>query len=325
MKGFFFLLLALISVSAYPTFLKADINEIDIELQANAFVDFVRGFLKGLNVKGDIENILKCAEGGEHAVEKIIIAIQFLIHIDIKHIEDIIKGLKMLFEAVMEIIKIIDPCTKSVPEIAKLVAAILGVNIFHLAWKLITNAAYFYHDIMDCIDAFKKNDYEKAGKCIGDFLYRLFLEAGEQSDPVIEFMKGFFKGLDEKGNVEDILKCLENIEPIINDIIKAFTLILTFEMKKVYEGVIILVAAIKKLMDIIKPCTKSYEQIQKLMAAIAKAEIMKIIKKIIYNPGVFYEIISNLVKAFLNGQFYEFGFGTGKFLFKIFLEETYFI
>lgn len=305
MKAIVLLFLALIAVSAEPTDIQAELERIDKEIQANIFIDFVRGFLKGLNVKGDIENILKCAEGGEQVLEKIIIAIQFLIKLDIKHIDDIIKGLKMLFEAVMEIVKIIDPCSKTVPEIGKLVAAILGVNLLRLAWKLIIGALDFYRLISDCVDAFEKGAFERAGKDIGTILYKLFLEAVDESDPVIEFMKGFFKGLDEKGNIEEIIKCLENIEPIITDIVKAFSLILTFEIKKVFDGVVLLVAAIKKLFDIVKPCAKTYEQLQKLMTAIQNCKILDVIMKIINNPGAFYDLISKAIEAFNKGDFFN--------------------
>ena len=323
MKGILILFIALIAVSAEPFDVQAELERIDAEIQANMFVDFVRGFLKGLNVKGNIENILKCAEGGEHVIEKIVIAIQFLIKIDIKHMDDIIKGLKMLLDAVMEIVKIIDPCSQTIPEIGKLVAAILGVNILRLAWSLITNALTFIKEIQDCIDAFNKLEFERAGKDIGHILFLLFLDNVEQSDSIIEFIKGLFKGLDEKGNIEDIIKCLDNIEPILNDIIKALELILTFELKKVYEGVIIFIAAVKKLFDIIKPCANSFEQLKKLMAAIANAKVLEIIKKIINNPGIFFSLITKAIGAFYKGDFFEFGHNVGLILHKLYLATLY--
>ena len=203
------------------------------EMTSNAFVDFITGFLEGLNVKGDIKKILECVKGGEGVIEKIIEALKFLIHIDFKHLDDIIKGIKMLVEAVQEIVKIIQPCTQSIEEIKKLINALININFIKLAWKIITHAGQFIHDFTDAIDAFGKGDYKRAGKDIGDIMYKLFLEAGDQSDPVYDFIKGFLEGLNEKGDVNELLKCLKDIEPIMNKIIQAIQLIMTMKIENI--------------------------------------------------------------------------------------------
>ena len=316
MKGILFLALILSAVCAMP----ADLIEFEphAELNANAFLEFVTGFLEGLNVKGDIQKILDCVKGGEGIIEKIIAAIKFLVHIDFKHLEDIIKGIKMLVEAVQEIIKIIQPCTQSVQEIQKLINAIININFIKLAWKIIAHATTFIHDIMDAIDAFGKSDFKRAGKDIGHLLYLMFLE-GDQADPVYDFLKGFLEGLNEKGDVNDLLKCLKDVEPIINKIIAAIQLILTMKIENIINGVMQLVQAVTELINLLQPCTKGFEQLEKLIEAIINTDIMKIISKIIANLGKFIEDFTNCIKAFTSGDYEGAGKALGDVFYRLYL------
>ena len=289
------------------------------EMTSNAFMDFITGFLEGLNVKGDIKKILECVKGGEGVIEKIIAALNFLIHIDFKHLDDIIKGIKMLVEAVQEIVKIIQPCTESIEEIQKLINALININIIKLAWKIITHATLFIHDITDAIDAFGKSDFKRAGKDIGDLLYRLFLESGE-SDPVFNFIKGFLEGVNEKGDVNELLKCLKDVEPIINEIIEAVQLILTMKIENIIKGVTLLVQAVTKLINLLQPCTSGFEQLEKLIEAIINTNIMKIITKIIANIGKFIEDFTTCFEAFKSGDFEKAGKAIGDVFFRLYLQ-----
>ena len=289
------------------------------EMTSNAFIDFVTGFLEGLNVKGDIQKILECVKGGEGVIEKIIAALKFLIHIDFKHLDDIIKGIKMLVEAVQDIIKIIQPCTQSIEEIKKLINALININFIKPAWKIITHAGLFIHDITDAIDAFAKGDFKRAGKDVGDILYRLFLEAGEQSDPVFDFIKGFLEGLNEKGDVNELLKCLKDIEPIMNKIIEAIQLIMTMKIENIISGVVMLVQAVTDLINILQPCSAGFEQLEKLIEAIFNTDIMKIITKIMANLPKFIEDFTICVQAFLSGDFEKSGKALGDVFFRLYL------
>ena len=198
MKAILFLLV-LGAVCASPMMRKPEL----VSDQAVPFLDFLQGFLEGINIKGDINKILECVKGGEGIIEKIIQALNYLIHIDINHLEDIIKGVKLLIEAVQDIIKVIEPCSKSFEEIMNLINKIISINIMKLVWTIITNAPQFIHDITDAIDALTKGNYRQGGKDVGDIIFRLFL-ASLQSDPIIDFVKGFLEGLNEKGDFKKL-------------------------------------------------------------------------------------------------------------------------
>ena len=320
MKGIAILLLLLGAVCAMPADLAGSSFEVDADFTSNPFLDFVTGFLEGLNVKGDINKILECVKGGEGIIEKIIEAIKFLIHIDFKHLDDIIKGIKMLVEAVQDIIKIIQPCTQSIQEIQKLIYALININFIKLAWKIITHASTFIHDITDAIDAFGKKDFKRAGKDVGHLLYLLFLESTLESNLVLDFIKGFLEGVNEKGDVNELLKCLKDVEPLINQIIEAIQLILTMKIENIMKGVTLLIQAVTELINLLQPCSKGFEQLEKLIEAIFNTDIMKIIMKIIANLPKFIEDFTIIIQAFNSGDFEKAGKALGDIFFRLYLQ-----
>jgi hypothetical protein len=320
MKAIAILVILLGAVCAMPADLVEQPFEINAEIGSNAFIDFVTGFLEGLNVKGDINKILECVKGGEGIIEKIIEAIKLIIHLDFKHLDDIIKGIKMLVEAVQDIIKIIQPCTQSVQEIQKLINALININFIKLAWKIITHAGTFIHDITDAIDAFGKKDYKRAGKDVGHLLFLLFLDGTLESDPVFNFIKGFLEGVNEKGDVKELLKCLKDVEPLINKIIEAIQLILTMKIDNIMKGVIELVQAVTELINLLQPCSQGFEQLEKLIEAIFNTDIMKIITKIIANLPKFIEDFTTCIQAFTKGDFETAGKALGDVFFRLYLQ-----
>jgi hypothetical protein len=147
----------------------------EVQLEAFDVKAFLLGFLRGLNEKGDVNELMKCAKGLESVVMKIIEAIKLLQHLDFKHLEDIIKGLSMLFQAITEMLEILKPCMDGFEQLKKLFEQLKHIDIMKIIMKILADPQTFIALVMDCIDAFKNNDWEKAGFCIGNLLYRLFL------------------------------------------------------------------------------------------------------------------------------------------------------
>ena len=288
--------------------------------QAVPFLDFLQGFLEGINIKGDINKILECVKGGEGIIEKIIQALNYLIHIDINHLEDIIKGVKLLIEAVQDIIKVIEPCSKSFEEIMNLINKIISINIMKLVWTIITNAPQFIHDITDAIDALTKGNYRQGGKDVGDIIFRLFL-ASLQSDPIIDFVKGFLEGLNEKGDFKKLLDCIENMEPIILKMIQALQKIMTFNIMDVIEGVKLLIEAVTEFISVLKPCSEGLVQLEKLFDAIISTGIMKIVTKIISNPAPYLKDIMDCIEAFTKGNMHQCGKDLGDIMYRLYLTD----
>jgi hypothetical protein len=141
------------------------------------FVNFMAGFLEGLNVKGDFSKIIECLRNGEGIIKKIMDAINKLATIDFFNIVNIVLGVTMLVDAVKDINNMIKSCTMPIPEFQKLINALTNINFAALTLIIIKNSMTLIGTVTDTIDAFRKLDFKRAGKGIGHLLYILFLDS----------------------------------------------------------------------------------------------------------------------------------------------------
>ena len=163
--------------------------EVAVEEQAtNPVEEFFKGFIEGLGINEDIKILMKCVSGAEKALEKIAEALKYIIK---TNIEDLKKGLALLFEAVTELLNMITPCIQSSALIKKLITAITNVNILKLVYHILTHPFAFISDVQKAIEGFSKGDMYKAGKAIGDILRILFLTRALEDDTNAEALAKF--------------------------------------------------------------------------------------------------------------------------------------
>ena len=165
--------------------------ELKFHMPQSGIEDFLKGFLEGLGVKEDIQKLLECLKGAEHVLEKIKEALEHLKHININELK---KGLGLLFSALKEFLNVLKPCAATNSIIHKLINAITSVNIMKIVYHIITHPTAFVHDVESSIVCFAKGDLHCAGKGIGDLLRILFLtrmENEKEADSFAEYVKGF--------------------------------------------------------------------------------------------------------------------------------------
>ena len=138
----------------------------------NIFFDFVKGFLEGIGENGDINKLIECMEGGEDIMKKIIVAFQYIVKMDP---ENVIKGVKLLLDAMKEFFTTLAPCAKGFVQWNLLFLAILNNNPITVAMRIITHAKELESDILGFIWNFGMFLFENAGKNLGNFLFLIFL------------------------------------------------------------------------------------------------------------------------------------------------------
>lgn len=141
------------------------------ELRSNA-VDFMKGFIEGIGEKGDIEKLLKCLKDLESIFNKIKEALNELKHINL---QNLIKGLTMLFSAVRELMEMIKPCSEGFETIKKLIQAIAHPDIKKIAMKILMHSGQFIGHVTEAIKCFGTQNYHCAGKAVGSLLKIIFL------------------------------------------------------------------------------------------------------------------------------------------------------
>ena len=138
----------------------------------------------------------------------------------------------------------------------------------------------------------------------------------------LDFVKGFLTGLGETKSIEDLEKCMTNIEAIIVKIKEAFEEIKKMTMEGIIKGITDLIAAFKEIADIIKPCTTGYTVLEKLIKAIYNTDYQKILAKFLKHIFEFITWVTTAVECFNTGDYNCVGKQLGMLMKALFLDET---
>ena len=146
-------------------------------------------------------------------------------------------------------------------------------------------------------------------------------ECGENI--MCHFVKGFLEGINEGGDINKLLKCINGTENIIEKLKIALELILTFEYEKIVRGVTMLVETITKLIEILKPCASGFIELNKLWIAMLNTNIIKIVIKIIQHHQELYDDILYIIWNIGMFNFEAVGKGIGNILYRLYLDKSF--
>ena len=166
----FLLALVVLAVTAQCN-LRVTSDEIDLD----DYIKFVKGLLEGMDVKHDMEKILKCIDNVPEAFHMIIALIEKIKHIDIRNIKEVVEIIVQIVGAVREVIDDILPCVNSIDEIKKIIEKLSHIDFNKIIANFIANLYQITMDVMAAKTALENQDYELFGKKLGHVLYMLFL------------------------------------------------------------------------------------------------------------------------------------------------------
>jgi DNA-binding transcriptional regulator GbsR (MarR family) len=283
--------------------------------------DFLKGFLEGLRVKEDIEKMMKCIKSFEHLIQKLTEAFKYLTKINLG---DLMKGLKILFDAITQFLREIKPCAESSSIINKLIHLISNAHLMKIALKIITHPVEFIRDVESCIRCLTQKNFFCVGKSLGDILWIIFLSRTEEEvgDPAHDFLRGFLDGLQVGEDIQKMLKCVKNVETLLGRLQQAFEHLKTLKLEEIKKGLTILFGAVKEFLMQIKPCADSASVINKLIHLISNANIAKIALQILTHPIEFARAVQSGITCIMNRNFYCIGKAVGDILRIIFLSRT---
>jgi len=161
------------------------------------------------------------------------------------------------------------------------------------------------------------------------FLLCLFVFSQASQEPqgitpedVMNFVKGLMDGLNEQGDINALIKCLNGTEKVIEDIIDALEMIKTKKTDQIILGISKLVKAVSELIELFKPCSEGFEQIKKLMMALKNINFQKLLVKVLSNLNRIIALVTSCVEAFRTKQFKPAGDYLGKLLLMLFLTDS---
>ena len=144
----------------------------------------------------------------------------------------------------------------------------------------------------------------------------------ELHNVALDFVKGFLTGLGETKSIEDLEKCMKDIEDIIVKIKEAFEEIKKMTMESIIKCVTALIAAFKEIADVIKPCTTGYTVLEKLIKAIYNTDYQKIVAKFLKHMFEFITWVNTAIECFNTGDYNCIGKQVGMLMKALFLDET---
>ena len=139
----------------------------------SSFVEFVEGFIEGIDQKHNFNNITECIKRAPEIWTDIVNAIELLKHIDWKNLDKLIEALLKIFDALKTILAAIKPCSKVPAEIEILIKKIMEIDFSKLIQKFQQYMFQIVSDLMAVFSDFQKGNYKDAGKQLGDILYLL--------------------------------------------------------------------------------------------------------------------------------------------------------
>lgn len=153
--------------------------------------------------------------------------IQLLQHIDLKHLNDIITAIKLLFEIVTDILNDIKPCATdpaTMAYITRVIEKIASANIYQIAMNVILHLGKIIQDLMGIVNAFQSHDIYNVGKNLGDFIYIVLLSSphelvgGFTPEDLKNLLLGILEGL-RFPDIDVLLKCVDKMKDVYNKIV----------------------------------------------------------------------------------------------------------
>jgi hypothetical protein len=285
---------------------------------ADMLVEFMKGFLEGLNEKGDIEKLMSCIKGGESIIKKLIEGFKLIKTMNpIK----VMEGVKKVVEAIKELMSMLKPCMEGFEELKKLLAALGHINITKIVKNIIAHPGEIIKIITEAIEGFAKKDFHLVGKACGQFCKTVFLSRMDAAELLLDFFKGMFEAIKEKGDLAKMVPCAKGGNETLAKINDALVLIKSFKHKDVKDGCDKLLPAFKELAKLVQPCIANFETLKKLEDAVRKLPKNKLIHKIVLKKADLDKPVGNAIEEFKKGNWAGFGKNLGEFCVIIFLND----
>ncbi len=144
---------------------------------------FMKGLLEGVREKGNTRKLLRCIKNGRYVFGRILLAVDNIKKMDVP---GVIRGLVIMAGAFREILNSIDRKVDGFDQLKKVAQTVMHIEMRELAIRAFLEGKEIMDDMTECMGAFDKGEYQKAGWAIGDAVYLLFLLEDFRVDLLME-------------------------------------------------------------------------------------------------------------------------------------------
>eukprot|EP01022_Parablepharisma_sp_SALTPOND_P005276 TRINITY_DN122060_c0_g1_i1.p1 TRINITY_DN122060_c0_g1~~TRINITY_DN122060_c0_g1_i1.p1 ORF type:complete len:347 (+),score=35.83 TRINITY_DN122060_c0_g1_i1:296-1336(+) len=297
----------------------------------NNLVNLIKGLMLTINQMGGIDGLKPCIKENFDVFFKIDEALALFTKRDV---QTVISGLEALFDGLKLLFNMLKPCMLGYHELMKYYGLVSSnPDTRKIAVRLVLDPHLFFSDALTAANCFKVKNFICVGSNLGYMLKIIFFPYGKmlQDSSLTEkhslkeasfdfdsvtFIEGFLEGLNEKGDVNKFLKCVKNIEFIVEKIIQA---IQHMDPSNLIKDISLLLEAISELLKVLNPCAEGFEQIQRLIDAVAHADIIRLVFNVLASPQKYVQDVIDCVDAFNKSEFHRSGKDLGNILYMLFL------
>eukprot|EP00826_Nyctotherus_ovalis_P019823 TRINITY_DN1615_c0_g5_i1.p1 TRINITY_DN1615_c0_g5~~TRINITY_DN1615_c0_g5_i1.p1 ORF type:complete len:325 (-),score=49.02 TRINITY_DN1615_c0_g5_i1:157-1107(-) len=277
--------------------------------------DFFKGLAETLGEAKDTRELVKCMKNFEEIVGRIFDAVELILNFDFL---DVIQGVNDLIAALKELEAVVKPCVKNYPVFTKLISDISNATLNDIMNKILRKKFIFIGYATSAFECFCNDLYECVGRCTGMIFKLLFPSTNLHEDAegldAVEFLKGFIEGLGGSFDINKFRTCLKDFQHLYEAIKRAFEALKTKQIGQIIQGVAILIAVAKQLVDDLRVCAQGVEVVRRLIEALANVSAMKVAVKLLMNFTEVYAVIARTAPCFASENYRCIGIGLGMIL-----------
>lgn len=307
MKGFLLVAtLCLCTAFAFPT-------------SEATFKDFIKGFLTGIDEKSSVEGLNTCIKDGDAIFAKVKVALDGISKIDIKYLQ---PGLIALLDVTKEMLAMLKPCSASFSQLNRLESEIGKADINRLIRKAQNSPGAFFHLSMNALEAFMNSNFVSAGSNTGIIEKMLFFTRFEDDAMMNDLVKGLIEATGEKGDITKLASCLKENADAMSLLKDSFDSIRTMQIDDLNKGAKLLVQASTLIFTPLTPCLDGFNIFKRIISELAKADPIKMVRKMQSSPGAFFHLSIDGLEGFRENKYDNVGIAAGTMLKILFVQST---
>lgn len=147
------------------------------EMNLEEYIKLLKGLLTGMNVKNDVEKILKCVEKVPSVIALISKALEDLKHIDMSHLKEMVEGLIKVFQAIKGALLELGVCASGYADIKAIIEKLSHIELADVIQRVALNIMKIISELINAKAAAETKNYEKLGTHIGSIIYIVLLSS----------------------------------------------------------------------------------------------------------------------------------------------------
>ena len=282
------------------------------------FLAYSRGFLEGLEERNtNIDQLKSCLRNGSEVMYHYRSALEIM---KVIKIQNLLDGLKAMLNTTNLYLKNLKPCMQNYRQLQLLLAAIAKANIRKTMEYIMKNPKDFLTNVLRALNCYRMNNSQCVGKATGTIQRILFLSA-PKLDQYRHFFSGFLDGIHEVRTIDDLMRCMGDAIPIMNNIDEAINMISQLTIRSVIKGLYILFKSNIELNIVARPCLTPLGQVTRLANAVMNANLDRIRDKLSQIPLPFIVDLIEAVRAANDADYTRCGQSVGDIMYRIFLQD----